>query len=210
MQNRRTALKYLATGAAAGASTLTAQSDAKPAASDPALAKPRGTSTDPDLNSPVVAPWPLVLTAPELAMITVLADVILPADELSPAASKVGVPTFLNQWLSAPYDLQRADLDIIRPGLSWLNTYSFKSHAQSFTGLTDGQRTGLLDTIANPATAKEEHVVGAVFLQKFIDLCLTGFYTSSAGFADLGYKGNVPMPTFPGPPPEVLKHLGLA
>ncbi len=209
MQNRRTALKFLATGAA-GASTLAARSEDKVVASDPAIAKARGTSTDPDLNSPIKAPWPLVLTAPELALMAVLADIVLPADEVSPAASKVGVPRFINQWLSAPYELQRADLDIIRPGLGWLNTYAFKTHAQRFTDLTESQRTGLLDTMANPAAVKAEHEVGAVFLQKFIDLCLTGFYTSGAGFQDLGYKGNVPTPTFLGPPPEVLRHLGLA
>ena len=26
----------------------------------------------------------------------------------------------------------------------------------------------------------------------------------------IGYVGNIPMAEFPGPPPEVLKHLGLA
>jgi choline dehydrogenase-like flavoprotein len=39
---------------------------------------------------------------------------------------------------------------------------------------------------------------------------LGGFYTTPQGSKDLGYVGNVPLLEFPGPPPEVLKHLGLA
>ena len=33
---------------------------------------------------------------------------------------------------------------------------------------------------------------------------------SGAGMADIGYRGNTPQPAFTGPPPAVLKHLGLA
>jgi hypothetical protein len=42
------------------------------------------------------------------------------------------------------------------------------------------------------------------------DLTAVGFYTTDAGMKDLQYIGNMALPKFTGPPPEVLKHLGLA
>ena len=44
-----------------------------------------GTQTDPDLLDPVV-PWEMVLTDEELGQVAVLADLIIPADDRSPAA----------------------------------------------------------------------------------------------------------------------------
>ena len=36
-----------------------------------------------------------------------------------------------------------------------------------------------------------------------------GYYTTDIGAKDLGYVGNYAMQTFDGPPPEVLKQLGI-
>ena len=124
---------------------------------------------------------------------------------------RVGGRTTSNEWVSAPYPLQQSDLAILRPGLGWLSTDSFKRPGVAFIVLPEAPRTSLLDSIATPpAKAAAADRIGAVFFQKFIDLCLSGFYSSAAGFEDLQYRGNLPMPSFPGPPPEVLRHLGLA
>lgn len=208
--DRRAALKFLATGAAGAAVPRTYAEPPTPnPAVDPAAPIPRGGLTDPSLTQPDKCPWLKLLTPAEMKTIGVLADLVLPADERSPAASQAGVPEFLNEWVSAPYPLQQADLTVIRPGLAWLNTESFKRHKTGFIALSPEQQTTLLDTIANPAKADPEHQIGAAFFQKFIDLCLSGYYSSSVGFEDLQYRGNLPMPNFPGPPPDVLRHLGL-
>lgn len=209
--DRRSALKFFAVGAAAPSLPLQAE-EAKPATVppiDPVEAKPRGTSTDPDLVQINKCPWPKVLTAPELKTITVLSDIILPEDEKSPSASKAGVPDFINEWVSAPYEKQRNDLQTVRSGLAWLNTESFKQHQASFTDLKEAHQLALCDAICSEQTAKPEHAVGAKFFTTFKGLCLSGFYSSAAGFQDLSYRGNSPIPQFPGPPEEVLKHLGL-
>jgi hypothetical protein len=46
----------------------------------------------------------------------------LPADANSPAASAVGVPAFIDEWVSAPYPDQQQHRGVIRGGLAWLNT----------------------------------------------------------------------------------------
>ena len=47
------------------------------------------------------------------------------------------------------------------------------------------------------------------FFDKVRDLTSTAFWTTDEGMADLGFVGNRPMASFEGPPPEVLRRLGL-
>jgi hypothetical protein len=50
----------------------------------------------------------------------------------------------------------------------------------------------------------------ARFFDMVRDLTATGFYTTVEGMRDIGYVGNTPLDRFDGPPPEVLRRLGLA
>ena len=50
---------------------------------------------------------------------------------------------------------------------------------------------------------------GARFFAKFRNLTMGGYYTTDIGAKDIGYVGNVALQTFDGPPPEVLKKLGI-
>jgi len=84
------------------------------------------------ITQPVKFPWEKLLSAEELATTTALADLILPKDETSPAASEVGVPDFINEWVSADYEAHHEDREIIRGGLGWLNTESFKRFEKRF------------------------------------------------------------------------------
>ena len=47
------------------------------------------------------------------------------------------------------------------------------------------------------------------FFARYRDLTVGGFYSTPAGHQDLGYIGNVALPRFDGPPPELLRKLGL-
>jgi len=42
------------------------------------------------------------------------------------------------------------------------------------------------------------------------NLTASGFYTTPVGWKDIGYVGNMALNKFDGPPPEVLKYLGLS
>jgi hypothetical protein len=68
----------------------------------------------------------------------------------------------------------------------------------------------LCEDIAHVATASAERKKAAQFFKRYRDLTAGGYYTTPEGMKDIGYVGNVPLPSFDGPPPEVLRKLGLA
>lgn len=216
---RRDALKILAAGAAAAAVPAAPRPLAgqplpvlEPTATTPppqAPAKgPRGTPTDPDLVRPKVW-WDKVLTEDELATIAALCDLIIPADERSPAASAVGVPDYINEHVSAPYDGQRRELVTVRGGLVWLDTEATKRFQARFRTCTPAQQAAICEDIHNPADAQPEFRAAARFFSLMRNLTATAFYTTPEGMRDLGYLGNTPQVAWNGPPPEVLRHLGL-
>jgi hypothetical protein len=221
--DRREALKVIAAAAASAsiAEGLTpAVADAqqpvpitrrpKPGAAPvPPKSGPRGTPTDPDLINPK-SPWPRLLSAGELATLAALCDMIIPADDRSPAASAVGVPAYINEYVSAPYDWAEHALVRVRGGLVWLDVESEKRFTKKFTLLTLAQRTQICDDICFYPKAKPDYKAAARFFGEIRNLTQSGFYSSDAGMKDLQYVGNVPLARWEGPPPEVLKHLGLA
>ncbi|MBC7894227.1 MAG: gluconate 2-dehydrogenase subunit 3 family protein [Cytophagaceae bacterium] len=215
-RSRRRALQVLAVAAVAPAlpSAGAAEPSAPTAGLEPgeeqAIAGgPRGTATDPDLLRPKFT-WTNRLSAAELVTLAALCDMIIPADGKSPSASAVGVPAYINHWVSAPYDGNQRELIRVRGGLAWLNTESRKRFGKTFARATTGERTQVCDDICFLPRAKEEHKAAARFFDRVRDLTAEGFYTTDAGMKDLGYIGNMALPKFDGPPPAVLKHLGLA
>jgi len=204
--SRRHALKWLA-GTAAAPAAFAAPHETAPA---PPAYPERHSLHDPDFTKAAVAPWEKLLTPEELKTTTALADQILPKDANGPAASEVGLPDFINEWVSAPYERQRNDSEVIRGGLSWLNTESFKRHGKGFDELDAAGQSGIVDDICDAEKAKPAHRVGAVFFKEFRQLCLGGYYTHSATWKHLGYIGNVSLGgAYPGVPQEVIEKYGL-
>lgn len=201
--SRRRALQLILAGAAL---PLSGRAAGEPESS---RGLQRGTATDPDLVNPVV-PWPLVLSEAELVTLTLLADLILPADERSPAASEVGVPAFINEWVSAPYEHQQGDLVRLREGLAWLESECRNRSGKPFHESDETIQVSICNDIANENEATEAMKPGARFFNLVRFLCLAGFYTTEAGRQDLGYIGNVPLSgDFPGATKEQKKFLGL-
>jgi hypothetical protein len=154
--------------------------------------------------------WPLTLTDEQRRTVTALCDVIIPADDKSPSAGSIGVPDFIDEWISAPYPEQQADRKQILDGLTWLDKESKKRFRKdSFAGLSDEQQRAICDDLCSASKAKPEFQSAARFFSKFRNLTAGGFYTSPQGFKDLQYVGNIALTSFDGPPPEVLAHLGL-
>ncbi len=216
--SRRGALKVLAASA-----TLGGAAGAQACGSDPIsdherlsgfrplpAGNPRaaGTATDPDLLAPVV-PWDSVLGEDELALVADLADLILPADARSPAASALGVHRYIDEFVSAPEHEER--LATLRGGLAWLNRVAAERHgAAGFAELDHASKREICDEIRHEASAPTALRAQARFFDEFRDMAATGYWTTEEGMRDLGYVGNVPLPRFDGPPAGVLERLGLS
>lgn len=167
-----------------------------------------GLGTDPDLLRGEV-PWDLTFTEEQRKTCASLCDVVLPADERSPAASEVGLPDFIDEWISAPYPAQQNDRTRILDGLAWINDESEKRFQKKFTDLEEAQKEAIVDDIYSAREAQEEFMTAAHFFTTFRNLTVGGFYTTREGMQDIQYIGNVPLVSFDGPPPEVLAHLKL-
>src|SRR6185369_8619346 len=154
------------------------------------------------------APWPRTMTDAEKRAAAALADVLIPADEHGPAASAVGIVDFLDEWVSAPYEPQQRDANILRDGLAWLDAGSQKRSGKIFAEVTAEQKTALVDDILKQGS--EARKKGYAFWQLFRDRVAGGYYSTPEGWKALGYTGNAPQAEYAGPPVEALKHLGLA
>jgi hypothetical protein len=207
--DRRTSIKWMLAAAAAMQSLQLQAGDA--AARDVAAGQ-AGYGTDPDLVKQWKpgGPWPLTLGEGTRATVAALCDLIIPAEGGSPAASAVGVVDFIDEWISAPYPAQRADREIVLPGLLWIEGEAQQRFSRSFAALTDAQKGAIADDICSAAKARPEYATAAKFFAKFRDLTAGGFYTTPIGMKDIGYVGNVALDRFDGPPIEALKKAGLA
>jgi len=194
--DRRTALTWIgvvgaATAVGAGVVVFGPKVGGKPAA--------RGQGPPPKLVEPEKAPWPRLLSDDELQTAAILADFILPATATAPAASALGIPDFIDEWVSAPYPDQLEDRPLIRDGLKALGRKVLKTDAAA--------RTAALAALPSATDP---------FFKRFRYLTIGAYYTTEAGFKDIGYIGNVARTSDPGPSDEVkavlereLKKLGL-
>lgn len=205
--DRRTSLRWMLTAATTlplGRLGLAAAPDgaaeAKPYGSDPKLI---------DAYHPGEL-WPLTLTPEQRKLATLLSDTIIPADAMSPAASAVGVVDFIDEWISAPYALQRADRRLVLDGFAWFDAEAKRRYSKAPTALAAEQLHAICDDICYLPKAKPDLRAAAKFFARYRDLTAGGFYTTPQGREDLRYVGNKPLPKFDGPPVEVLKKVGLA
>ena len=145
-------------------------------------------------------------TANEMAVITVLSDIIIPKDDISGSASDVKVADFIGFMVNDKPDELQVPL---RGGIRWLELESVKRFEKAFTSLTHEQQLQIIDDIAYPKKAKPEFLQGVAFFNLMRNLTISGFYTTEMGFKDLGYLGNRPN-QWNGVPPDVLSQYNLA
>lgn len=198
--DRRTALQWML-AASASLSTMPVRG------AGPVAAK--GYGRDPDLM-PHYQPgelWPLTFTKAQRSLAIVLCDLIIPADEASPNASSVGVHDFLDEWISSPYPQQAPDRNILLKGMEKLDETAAEKGALNFVSLSGDDQAAICQELAILAR-KDPKGAGRFFL-RLRDLVAGGYYTTPIGMKDLGYRGNVAMPSWNGPTPEALAHLGL-
>lgn len=207
--DRRTTIKWMLAASASLPTLQGAVVHAAQTTGTAAVAKPYGT--DPDLMK-VYKPgdlWPLTLSSTQRATATALADLIIPADATSPSASAVGVIDFIDEWISAPYEVHRNDRKTILAGFEWLDKESASRFSKPFALLSLTQQRQICDDICYAPKAAVQFADAAKFFARYRDLTAGGFYTTPEGRKDLQYVGNVPLARFDGPPAEVLRKAGL-
>lgn len=205
--DRRVTLKWLMGAMAAG--QLAACGDGAKGLSWPEMEaiKAAGVGKDPDFAN-IAVPWPLTMTQAQLEMTAELADLILPGEGDIPAPSKVGVPAFINEWISAPYPDQHKDRVLIVNGLAWLDEESKVRNGVPFVRAEARAQAAILDDIAFKDRVKPGLEKPAEFFGRMRSLTLGAFYTTREGWADIGYMGNTPgTGDYPGPTPEALAHI---
>lgn len=204
--NRRDSIKVLGLAAAGGTLLVNAcGSKTKPlSGKSTGTAKLAGvTDTEHQRNERLAAE--IFFTEHELSTIAILADVIIPADDVSGSATDAGVPAFIEFIVK---DIPEYQIPM-RGGLKWLDMQSHRRYGQVFLHCDEPQRLDLITAIAYPAKAAAEVMPGVAFFNLMRSLTASGFFTSQIGVEDIGYMGNRPG-NWDGVPEEILREHGFA
>lgn len=153
-----------------------------------------GYGTDPELLHPTV-PWKRILTQHQLQLTAVLADLILPGTSDAPAPSAIGIPEFVDEWVSAPYPDQRQDREVILGGFKWADAEALHGSGGGFLELEAPHREAIVNTMAHPdgGALAAQHV----FFRRLRSIVVGAYYSTPEGFKDIGYTGNVPLLAYP-------------
>ena len=187
--DRRTTLKWL--GAALAYSAHHGKSLA-----GTFMPSPKGFGPDPDINHVAPIEWDKLMSEHELKQTALLADLFLPGDASSPAPTSLGIHDFIDEWISAPYPEQQSDQGIIQGGLTWLDQESTNRFGHDFTVLSDAQRVEMMGVMAG--------MKDFLFFKRLRNLVVAAYFSSDAGFKDIGYSGNVALEAFPAPTDEMM------
>ena len=160
---------------------------------------PEEAAYDKELNSTTF------FTPHEMATITILADIIIPRDDVSGSASDAKVPDFIEFIVK---DMPKHQVPM-RGGLRWLDMQCLTRYKNSFAECDKQQQLEIVDAIAYPKKAKPEMKQGVAFFNLMRNLTASGFYTTEIGVKDVGYIGNQPN-NWNGVPADVLKQYNLA
>ena len=206
--DRRKSLKLIATGAVAvpaviAGCTPTDKKVAEPAKTDSSFALDR--NPDELKYEKELLAKEKFFTPHEMATITILADIIIPRDDVSGSASDAKVPDFI-EFIVRDMPAHQVPM---KGGLRWLDMHCLKLHQKAFKDCTEAERIAVVDSIAYPKKASAEVKPGVAFFTLMRNLTATGFYTSAIGVKDIGYVGNQPN-QWNGVPDDVLKQYNVS
>ena len=140
-------------------------------------------------NAPSPPTQPSVLSASQLAIVSGVADIMIPRTD-TPGALDVGVPAFIDLMLRDVYI--PADRERYLTGLTAFDTDATSQHGKPFVALESTQRVALVRKFHDAAIAEERRVYSSpmhgqhIHVQRpFIlltkELTLLAFFTSQVG-----------------------------
>ena len=140
-------------------------------------------------------PQPLRFFTPaEMAVVTIISELIIPADAHSPGAKEAEVPNFIDLMVSETPQETRS---LWRDGLAAIEKMSQSKFSKAFADASTEQQIKLLTEVSEnefkPKTLEER------FFVAIKTLTINGYYTSEIGIhQDLQYKGNTYQKEFQG------------
>lgn len=213
--DRRTTLKWMLAGLGTAPLVAACGGADGPTSSAVLLGKPapiNGTpyGADPDLLAPSIS-WSRTMTPAQLSLVAALSDVMMPAADDIPAASALGVPDFVDEWVSSPYEQTQGDRAACFALFEWLEGQARAIGAASFAEASLETQTSLLDRIAWSRSIEPGLEDVADGFARFRTIAVSAYFASEQGSAWLGYIGNQPsMGDYSGPSQEAIDHLERA
>jgi gluconate 2-dehydrogenase gamma chain len=133
---------------------------------------------------------PKHLTAHHFQTLRKLGDLIMPADDRSPAASEAGATEFIDFLCSRNTELAQ----IFDGGLAWLDDFMRQKYGVDFLTSRPDQQTAVLD--AAYLRPSPEVASGQTFFTWARMMVVDAYYASPVGVKDVGYMGNTAMKSF--------------
>jgi hypothetical protein len=182
--SRRTALKILGVGVGV-------------ASAPSVLAQHPHPHTGVEMVSPIdeqIPSQPHFFTPAEMTSISLMSDLIIPADEQSPGAKAAGVPAFIDLMIS---ESSVETKNLWRNGLAAIDQICKKEFGDSFGTLTSGRQVAVLKLISR--NEYQPRRIEERFFIAIKGLTVDGYYTSELGIhQELRYKGNAYLKDFAG------------
>jgi len=163
-------------------------------------------------------------SAPEMAVLDELVEMIIPTDEHSGGARAAGVAAYIDGRL-ADYDPAipdlRQDRERWKSGLATVEALARETSGKTFLESAPAERMALLERLARPITQAElpteepeerrkpavekPETLGQRFFVELKSWTARGYYTSKVGLHDeIEYKGNRAIVEFAGTDPATL------
>ncbi|HJX93589.1 MAG TPA: gluconate 2-dehydrogenase subunit 3 family protein [Pyrinomonadaceae bacterium] len=133
-------------------------------------------------------------TPAELTSITLMSDLIIPADEQSPGAKDAAVPAFVDLMVS---ESSVETKNLWRNGLAAIDQLCKNEFGKTFNTLTSEQQLAVLKLISR--NEYQPRKIEERFFVAIKGLTVDGYYTSELGIhQELRYKGNAYLKDFAG------------
>ncbi len=191
---RRDIIRNAALAAAAGAATSASGQHVHEAVNDVKAAGPYN---------------PKAFNNHEWATLRRLCELVIPADDQSKGALDGNAPEYIDLLSGNNPELASRWTG----GLAWLDNESARRYgAKDFVSAAPDKQTALLDLIAYRKNESPELGPGIRFFDLARRMIVDAFYTSAAGIAAVGYKGNKAVSHFEVPAAAIeyaLKRSGL-
>jgi len=137
---------------------------------------------------PAVSTTPSFFTPPEFALISRMADLIIPATS-TPGALAAGVPMYIDTVVSKNPAAQRT----FRAGIA-----SFNLSHKGFLDLDQAAQITVLTPLCEAADEGKSRQPEVALFKAIKSMTADGYYTSKIGLIDeLGYHGNSVLSEFP-------------